>query len=194
MNPPQTLNQRGAAGAPQVVALTGFMAAGKSTVGRALASMLRWSFIDLDYEVECRAGMAIHEIFARNGEAAFRRLESECLRAVLSGVNAPTVIALGGGTFIQTENVNALRQRGARVVFLETDLEELIERCRNANDRPQNLRPLAHDEAAFCALYEQRLPRYREAELSIETHGKEADDAARAIALALDLLTSEKRV
>ena len=169
------------------------MAAGKSTVGRALASLLRWSFIDLDFEVECRAGMAIHEIFARNGEAAFRRLESECLHAVLCGVNAATVIALGGGTFIQADNADALRQRGARVVFLETDLEELIERCRNAAERPQNLRPLAHDEAAFCALYEQRLPRYREAELSIQTHGKAADETARAIALALNLLTTEKR-
>ena len=169
------------------------MAAGKSTVGRALASLLRWSFIDLDHEVECRAGMAIHEIFTRNGEGAFRRLESECLRAVLSGANAPTVIALGGGTFIQTDNADALRQRGARVVFLKTDLEELIERCRNAADHLHNPRPLARDEAAFCALYEQRLPRYREAEIAIEMQGKEADEAARTIALALNLLTTEKR-
>lgn len=194
MSSRQTSGRGGARiGAPPVVALTGFMAAGKSTVGRALASLLRWSFIDLDYEVESRAGMAVHEIFARNGEAAFRRLECECLHAVLSGVNAPTVIALGGGTFIQPENAAALRERGARVVFLQTDLKELIERCRNAADRPQSSRPLARDEAAFCALYEQRLPHYREAELTIETHAKEADEAAREIAVALQLLTTEKR-
>ena len=194
MDSRQTSSKRAArVEAPPVVALTGFMAAGKSTVGRALASLLRWSFVDLDYEVESRAGMAIHEIFARNSEAAFRRLECECLRAVLSGVNAPTVIALGGGTFILPENAAALRRRGARVVFLQTDLDELIERCRNAADRPQNARPLARDEAAFCALYQQRLPHYREAELTVETHDKEADEAAREIAIALHLLTTEKR-
>jgi shikimate kinase len=190
MNPRQT-SRRTRVGTP-VVALTGFMAAGKSTIGRALAAMLRWSFIDLDYEVESRADMTIREIFARDGEAAFRRLECECLRAVLSGVNAPTVIALGGGTFIRRENADALRQCGARVVFLQTDLDELIERCRYAADRAQNARPLARDEAAFCELYEQRLPHYREAELTIETHHKEADEVAREIAAALHLLTTEK--
>ena len=191
MNPRQTSN-RTKVGNPPVVALTGFMAAGKSTIGRALASLLRWSFVDLDYEVESRTGMTIPEIFARDGEAAFRRLECECLRAVLAGVNAPTVVALGGGTFIQRENAEALRQRGARVVFLQTDLDELIERCRNAADRPQNARPLARDQAAFCELYAERLPHYREAELTIETHDKEADEAAREIAVALHLLTTEK--
>jgi shikimate kinase len=184
---------RAAAGGPSVVALTGFMAAGKSTIGRALASLLRWSFIDLDYEIESRAAMPIHAIFTKDGEAVFRRLEGECLRAVLSGVKAPTVIALGGGTFIQPDNSDALRQRGACVVFVQTDVEQLMERCRNAAERAQNPRPLARDEAALCALYEQRLPYYRQAELTIETRNKEADEAAREIALALNLLTTGKR-
>lgn len=169
------------------------MAAGKSTIGRALASLLRWSFIDLDYEVESRAGVSIQEIFVRDGEARFRRMESDCLIAVLSGLKAPTVIALGGGTFIEPENADALRRHGARVVFLQTDLQQLIERCRTAADRAQNPRPLARDEAAFCALYEQRLPVYRQAELTIETRGREADETAREIALALNLSTTGKR-
>ncbi len=169
------------------------MAAGKSTIGRALASLLRWSFIDLDYEVESHAGIAIADVFTRHGETRFRHLESECLHAVLAAVNAPMVIALGGGTFIQPENVEALRQRSARVVFLQTDLEKLLERCRSAAGHSQNARPLARDEAAFCALYEQRLPHYRKAELTVETHDKEADETAREIALALNLLTTGKR-
>ena len=194
MNPRTLSNREGAqTGDPPVVALTGFMAAGKSTIGRALASLLRWSFIDLDYEVECRAGMAIAEIFTLHGETRFRQLESECLHAVLAGVNAPTVIALGGGTFIQPENADALRQRNARVVFVQTDLEKLLARCRSAADHSQNPRPLARDEDAFCALYQQRLPHYRKAELTVETHDKEAGETAREIALALNLLTTGKR-
>ena len=188
-----SIRHRPAPGPPPVIALTGFMAAGKSTIGRALASMLRWSFVDLDYEIESRAGMPIHEIFTREGESGFRRLESDCLRAVLAGVNTPTIIALGGGTFIQPENVDVLRQRGAPVVFLHTHLQELIERCRYAADRAQNPRPLARDEEAFRALYEQRLPHYRQADFTIDTHDKEADVAAREIAFALRLLTSENR-
>lgn len=178
-----------------VVALTGFMAAGKSTVGRALASLLRWSFLDLDYEIEQRTGRTIREIFARDGETYFRQLETDVLGGVLASVRAPTVIALGGGTFVQAENAAALRQHGARVVFLHTELQRVLLRCRQADDRSvDNPRPLAIDEAAFCALYEQRLPYYRQADFTYETHGRNADRAARDIAAALGLSRSEKRL
>src|SRR5437899_3134876 len=75
--------------------LTGFMGAGKSTVGRLLAARLGWNFLDLDAHLEERAGATIPEIFALHGEARFRRLESSALASALNRRN--TVIALGGG-------------------------------------------------------------------------------------------------
>ena len=171
-----------------VVALCGFMAAGKSTVGRELASLLRWRFIDLDCEIVCRCGQPIHEIFAQRGEARFREMESESLRHVLQQVETPTVIALGGGTFAQPQNAELLTGCGARVVFLELPVELLLERCRNAANRsPQNPRPLSADAEAFCALYEQRLPHYRKAKLTVHTRSKSAPQVAHEIAKVLRL-------
>ena len=171
-----------------IVALTGFMAVGKSTVGRLLATLLHWRFLDLDYEIESRIKLPIHEIFAMKGEAAFRQMEADCLRAVIESASAPLIIALGGGTFIQPHNAELLRERGARVVFLELDVHELLQRCRAARDRsPQNPRPLAADPDAFCALYAERLPSYRHADLTVHTAGKSADQVAQEIAAALRL-------
>jgi shikimate kinase len=171
-----------------IVALTGFMAAGKSTVARVLGSLLRWRVVDLDCEIECRSHLRIHEIFAVYGESRFRQIEADALRSVLERACTPTVIALGGGTFVQPQNAELLRRQGARVVFLELAVEELLQRCRAAADRsPQNPRPLADDAEAFCTLYAQRLPSYRKAELIVNTAGKGAEQVAREIAGALHL-------
>jgi len=164
------------------------MAAGKSTVGRTLASLLRWRFIDLDCEIVCRSGQQIHEIFAQHGEPRFREIEAQALHNVLQQIQTPTVIALGGGTFAQPQNAALLTGSGARVVFLELPVELLLERCRAAAQRaPQNPRPLAADEEAFCALYAQRLPYYRKAGLTVHTRGKSAPQVALQIADVLGL-------
>jgi shikimate kinase len=173
---------------PRIVALTGFMGAGKTKVGRALAGLLRWSFVDLDEEIELRQKMPIREIFQGQGEPHFREIEAETLRRMLERVSAPTVIALGGGTFIQTCNADLLRDSGARVVFLETPIEEMLERCRSGTHAsPENLRPLAADPDAFRALYAQRLPQYRNADLTLGTAGRTAEENARRIAESLRL-------
>ena len=175
-----------------IIALTGFMAAGKSTVGRALAGLLSWSFIDLDCEIERAEGETIREIFARRGEVAFRELESQTLRTMLKGAKGAAVIALGGGTFIQPKNAELLRASGAGVVFLEVPIEQLLQRCRAISERcEQNPRPLAEDEPAFCALYAQRLPHYRQADLIVDAEGQLPEEIARAIASALDLMTRD---
>lgn len=164
------------------------MAVGKSTIGRVLAGLLHWPFVDLDYEIERRAGLRIHEIFAQHGESRFRQLETETLRAVLMTATTPVVIALGGGTYVQPENSALLAESGARVVFLELEVETLLQRCRALSARPeQNPRPLAADEAAFCALYARRLPLYRKAELTVNAHDKTADQVALEIASLLGL-------
>lgn len=171
-----------------IIALTGFMAVGKSTVGRILGSLVHWSFLDLDCEIESHSRLHIHEIFARQGEQQFRRIETDALQRILEHASTPTVIALGGGTFVQPENAERLIARGAHVVFLELEVEELLERCRCARERsPQNPRPLADDTAAFCSLYERRLPLYRKAELTVPTKGKSAEQVAREIVAALHL-------
>lgn len=164
------------------------MAAGKSTVGRVLASLLHWRFLDLDCEIECRSKLGIHELFATYGESHFRQLEGDALRSVLEQVSSPTVIALGGGTFIESRSADLLRSFGAQVVFLDIAVEELLRRCRAASERSaQNPRPLAADAQAFCALYAQRLPHYRKAELIVNTAGKAAEQVAREIEAALHL-------
>jgi shikimate kinase len=162
------------------------MAAGKSTAGRALASLLRWRFVDLDFEIESQAKKSIAEIFAECGEAEFRRREAEALLSVLEGREAPTVIALGGGTFVQPDNAEGLRQRGVRVVFLELPLEQLLKRCHAAGERDGgNPRPLAVDEGAFRALYEGRLPFYRRADLTVDVQDKAPEEIAHEIAKRL---------
>jgi shikimate kinase len=169
------------------------MAAGKSTIGRELACLLHWRAVDLDCEIQRSCGMPVRQIFAQHGEEHFRRLESDALRSVLSAAVSPTVIALGGGTFVRQQNAIMLRERGARVIFLELDVQKLLQRCREtAEHTQQNPRPLARDEAAFCALYEQRLPSYRQAELTLNTHGKTAHQMAREIASALGLSPAGK--
>ena len=164
------------------------MAAGKSTAGRALASLLRWRFVDLDCEIECRSQRSISQIFAAEGESRFREIETEALRAVLEDGRGRTIIALGGGTFVQPQNAELLRQAGAPVVFLELPLEQLLKRCRAASEHPgQSPRPLAADEQAFCALYEERLPRYRAADLIVDAQDKAPEQIAHEIAHRLRL-------
>lgn len=176
-----------------IVALTGFMAAGKSTVGRVLASILRWRFFDLDCEIECRTKLRIHELFATHGEPHFRQIEADALRSILEQASAPTIIALGGGTFIESQNADLLHSCGAHVVFLDLPVEELLRRCQAASERSaQNPRPLADDAEAFCALHAQRLPHYRKAELVINTQGKAAGQVAQEIVAALDLAAHEQ--
>jgi shikimate kinase len=165
------------------------MGAGKTTVGRALANLLRWSFFDLDCEIELRQKLLVRELFQRHGESGFREIETDTLRSVLQQASGPTVIALGGGTFVQSANAELLRRRGARIVFLETALEDLLERCRVADQNsPENPRPLAATPDAFRFLYAQRLPYYRTAHLTVNATGKAAEELAQEIVLNLRLL------
>jgi shikimate kinase len=179
--------------APGIVALSGFMGAGKTSAGRALAVLLGWAFLDLDQEIELRQKLPIREIFQLHGELRFREIEADTLRAILEQASAPTVIALGGGTFIQDCNADLLRERGARVVFLETPMKQLLQRCRVAGQSStENLRPLADDPDAFRALYAKRLPRYRNAQITVRTRGKTIEEIAREIASSLALTTGAR--
>ncbi len=137
------------------LALTGFMGAGKSTIGAQVARRLGRSFVDLDREIEIRAGGTIAELFARDGEAAFRAREESVAESVLATGEA-IVIALGGGAVLSPATRERLR-RSALTVLL--DVEPAVAWSRVARSD----RPLASDEQAFHALYRERMPIYDEA-------------------------------
>jgi shikimate kinase len=137
-----------------IIYLVGMPGAGKSVVGRELAGRLGVPFVDLDAEIERTAGRRITEIFAEDGEAAFRALEAEAL--VDAGSQDPAVVACGGGVVLEPANRVTLRATGV-TVFLDVPLEDLRRRVRPASDRP-----LIHEEGDLERLREQREPLYRE--------------------------------
>jgi shikimate kinase len=143
----------------RLVCLTGFMGSGKSTAGRLLAGQLGWAHVDLDRRIMEASGSSIPEIFARAGEAEFRRIESEQLARILAETDQaqkPRVVSLGGGTIAQPQNLAALREHGAILIWLYCPMEELLRRCAQITDRP-----LFRDETSFRRLYEERLPTYQ---------------------------------
>jgi shikimate kinase len=171
-----------------MVALTGFMGSGKSSTGQELAALLGWMFVDLDSEIETCQGMPVRELFRQRGEAAFREIEHEVLRDCLARRIRPTVVALGGGAFVQPDNVALLEAHRVVAVFLETDVEDMLQRCGVEDEAdPENMRPLAADAQGFRALYEKRLPFYRRANTTIQTAGKSAVGIAAEIAAVLGL-------
>ena len=140
------------------IVLTGFMGAGKSTVGRMLAAALQWEFEDVDAAVEARAGVTIAEIFATRGEAAFRRQESLAMARALG--RERVVIALGGGApEILTNRLLLEQTEKTAVVFLDAPFEVLFDRC--VLQEGAAVRPVLMDAAAAAERFRQRAPHYR---------------------------------
>jgi shikimate kinase len=160
------------------------MGAGKTTVGRALAQRLGWEFEDLDDRIEHLQGRSIAEIFLLSGEADFRRAETMALQQVISEQgSAPRVVALGGGAFVQPENVALLERAGVAVVFLDGPVEELFRRC----EMETRERPLRGSETQFRELYNQRRPSYLKAAWHVDTAGKAQGTIAAEVACSLGL-------
>lgn len=142
------------------VYLVGFMAAGKTTVARALAKRLDWRAVDIDEVVEQRERMPVAEIFAKHGEPYFRAAE----RAVLLEQLEPRhlVVATGGGTFVDPMNRAAINSDGLSV-WLDVPLDRLIARL-PADGR----RPLAADRIEFERLYQARRAAYQQAHIRVD--------------------------
>ncbi|HXZ80667.1 MAG TPA: shikimate kinase [Terriglobales bacterium] len=166
------------------VVLVGFMGAGKTSAGQELARLLHWPFVDLDDVIRTQSGREIAEIFQRSGESEFRRLESQALKAVLSSSNAQTVLAIGGGAFVQPENQELLRSIPARIVFLDASPEILMARCRQHGVQ----RPLFQDENQFRQLYESRRSSYMKADLCLDTSQLSISQVAAEVVKALELI------
>jgi shikimate kinase len=183
-----TSGSRDSVASHPIVALAGFMGSGKTSTGEALAELLGWDFVDLDAEIEAVENRSVRTLFQERGEAAFREAEHKALCRCLLEHKCPKVIALGGGAFVQANNVAMLRDASVLTVFLDTPVDEMLQRCgvEDVAD-PANPRPLAADASEFRALYEQRLPHYRAAHLTIKTSGKSVAELAQDIAASLEL-------
>jgi shikimate kinase len=140
--------------------LVGFMAAGKTTVARLLGSRLGWRAEDVDELIEARERLTVAEIFARHGEAYFRAAEREILRLLLPLRH--TVVATGGGTFMDPENRQAMNLDGLSV-WLDVPIDTVVARL-PADGR----RPLSADRAQMERLFALRQAAYLQAHLRVE--------------------------
>lgn len=171
------------------IALIGLSGAGKSTVGRLLAARLGWPLCDTDALTAQAAGCSVAHIFAEQGEARFRDMESAALQAALA--SNPCVIATGGGIVLRAENRALLREH-ALVVWLDAPTGALVARLREHNE-PRPL--LANDDPAtrLEALRAARAPLYAEiADVCIETNGQPAEVICeQALSMIVDAARSE---
>jgi shikimate kinase len=139
------------------ILLVGMMGAGKTTTGRLVAEKLGWGYLDSDAEVERTTGLTVPELFARDGETAFRDAESDALRRACASPDA-VVVAVAGGAVLRPENRALLRDSG-QVVWLRARPETLAARVGDGTGRPL----LDGDAAAaLISLDSVRRPYYAE--------------------------------
>ena len=179
----------------RAVILIGFMGAGKSSVGRALAEQLGWTFEDLDERIERREQRKAPEIFRQSGESEFRRAEHAALRELLRELNAggERIVALGGGAFVQKRNARLVEAGGVPTVFLDASVEELWRRCKQQAEQQELERPLLGTLKGFRDLYETRKPHYLKASFRQETGGKTVERIAAELVQALRLDLRRRR-
>ena len=148
----------------KTIVLVGLMGAGKSCIGRRLAQRLNVSFVDADAEIEQAAGCTIAEIFEKYGEAAFRDGERRVMARLLQG--PPTILAAGGGAFMDAETRELIRSYGISV-WLRADLDTLAARTKGRNHRP--LLNAGDPRDTLAKLIEIRYPVYAEANIVVDT-------------------------
>jgi shikimate kinase len=148
------------------IALVGFMATGKSAVGRNLARKLHRRFVDLDALIEKTEGRNVRDIFAEKGESYFRRLEKQALEQILS--QQGQIIATGGGIILDEDNLTLLRQKSL-LIGLTASTDVLVSRVGKNSKRP--LLKGVDVRARIEELLQQRQSRYAEADVIIDTSG-----------------------
>lgn len=172
---------------PTLIYLIGFMGSGKSTLGRILANVLGFEFVDLDELFEQRFGRPIPEYFAREGEEAFRAAERSLVEE--SARLQRTIVAAGGGAFLEESNRSLMLTHGL-TIYLRLSVSLLMERLRTSRNRP-----LLYDDAGrtlkdvalrnrIAKLLDERRPFYEQAHVIIDVD-------ERAIGLTVDRIASE---
>lgn len=135
------------------IVLCGFMGSGKTVVGRELAKIMGCRFVDTDEMIEAEQGMAIKAIFAARGEDYFRDLEHEMCKKVAQMKNC--VVSTGGGAMTYQRNVDAVKQDGSKVVFLDASFSVICDRIGDSTTRP-----LFQDKKKAELLYDERKSKY----------------------------------
>lgn len=166
----------------RVVVLVGMMGSGKTTVGRAVAARLGVGFIDTDDLVVARTGKSVRDIFASDGEAVFRAVESQVLLDVLDS-QVDVVIAAAGGTVLSKSNRAAIDAHADVVLWLDADVPTLGERAARGAHRPL----LDGDiESRLAALDGERRALYQSvADVCIDTRGKDIEEVVHEVVVAL---------
>ena len=168
-------------GRDSILCLTGFMACGKSTIGRTLAHLTGREFLDLDSEIERTQGMSITEIFSSSGQQEFRRLEKECLSGLIKSLkkkSARAVIALGGGAFCQ-DGTRQIVLETCQSVYLEVPYSIIRQRLGESDPT----RPLSKDSEA---LFYSRVKTYAKADFKVDASSQDSVLTARRI---IDILS-----
>jgi shikimate kinase len=156
--------------------LCGFMATGKSSVGKRLAELLGYEFLDMDIAIEAEEGITIPQIFSSRGEAAFRALESRMVEKIAE--RSRCVIATGGGTIVNPQNLEKLRHCGV-IINLTADIQTILARAGSAEDRP-----MLHAEdkvERIRSLMELRAPAYAQADFTVDTSSLSIEEVAQQI-------------
>lgn len=161
---------------PRPIVLVGLMGVGKSTIGRRLGARLGLPFVDADTEIEEAAGLSVSEIFSRYGEPYFRDGERRVIARLVEG--GPKVIATGGGAFVNDET-RALVLERAIAIWLDADIQTLVERVGRRGGRPL----LAGKDAGqvLRELAEARRPHYAQAHIRVESRAGPHESTVEAI-------------
>jgi shikimate kinase len=159
------------------VALVGFMGTGKTTVGRALAELLEFKFVDTDELIEARTHKRISDIFEQDGEPAFRELEAQVVEELARGRGQ--MISTGGGLPTTQSNLDSLKSH-ALVVCLWASAEKVFERVKHQSHRPLLNTP--DPLKSIRELLEQRTPYYKQADVLVGTEGRPVREVAQQVA------------
>jgi shikimate kinase len=159
------------------ILLVGMMGSGKTTVGQLVAATLGWDYRDSDADVEAATGLTVPELFARDGEAAFREAEAEAL-SLACAASTPTVVSVAGGAVLSSANRQLIKASGT-VIWLRARPETLASRVGDGQGRPL----LGQDPAAaLTELNAVRRPRYEEvADHTIDVDDMTASEVAAQI-------------
>jgi shikimate kinase len=165
--------------------LLGMMGAGKSSIGRALADFSGREFLDTDLLLQSRLGRPIPQVFQVYGEATFRDHETSILRGLNPGA---CVLATGGGIVLREDNWDEMRRLGT-TIFLDASLPTLVERLARSKKR----RPLLQTEdweARIESILTERLPLYRQADVTVSVDNLDIEEAARRVSDLLEAVRS----